>query len=775
MKQLLVFFWMILSLSTNAQTRVIDSVRKSLFPDFNPATSALLLKKDKNDPIIDTALQKLAKTTNPKERANILGQIMDQRLLGANFDQKTSDSFLIMLKELVSLKKQLKQEDYKAYNSYYELASIQENIYNRKNLERFALLKQTIELFDQFNKPIPVLLSNIRSYFNSLNLQEERYVYYEQKLKIYIVKNNRTNMAACFHGLGGYYNTKAAYNRAISHYLKAADIYKDFNTIQFCNDLSVSAQQYARWGNFNRAKELNDSAISIGLNLMKIGILKISFLQGSEIATISNAWRESIAYCDSLIKYSNVVSDLDYYPVAFARKGVCLIELGDFSDGMKNIEIAEKLADSIKKPFFSAQGAVEVDYGKFLFYSKNNQSQKALAFLNTAYQKAIEAKVNDEQKKYLTAFKNYYASINDFANFKLYSNKLDALTKEMDATLAPFKIAYYEIEKKELQQLDSLNAMKQQKAIQDAVIQKNNLLLWLSLGGILIVAIALYYVNRQLQINKKNLEALKATQSQLVQSEKMASLGELTAGIAHEIQNPLNFVNNFSEVSNELIAELNEEKQKPNLERDTALEEDLLKDISTNLEKINLHGKRAADIVKSMLQHSRTSSGQKEPTDINALCDEYFKLSYHGLRAKDKSFNATLVTDLDPSNPVINIIPQDIGRVVLNLINNAFYVVDEKAKSLVQANQLGNFEPSVTISTKKMGNKLSIAVKDNGNGIPPKTLEKIFQPFFTTKPTGQGTGLGLSLSYDMVKAHGGELKVTTKEGEGTEFIIELPL
>jgi signal transduction histidine kinase len=284
---------------------------------------------------------------------------------------------------------------------------------------------------------------------------------------------------------------------------------------------------------------------------------------------------------------------------------------------------------------------------------------------------------------------------------------------------------------------------------------------------------ALYFVNRQLQINKKNLQALKATQSQLVQSEKMASLGELTAGIAHEIQNPLNFVNNFSEVSNELIAELKEEKQKPSNERDTALEDDLLKDISTNLEKINHHGKRAADIVKSMLQHSRTSSGQKEPTDINALCDEYFKLSYHGLRAKDKSFNATLVTDLDPSNPVINIIPQDIGRVILNLINNAFYVVDEKAKSI--AKQSGSYEPTVTISTKKIGNKLNIAVKDNGNGIPSKTLEKIFQPFFTTKPTGQGTGLGLSLSYDMVKAHGGELKVETNEGEGTEFIIELPM
>ncbi|KAF0240457.1 MAG: hypothetical protein FD183_1044, partial [Chitinophagaceae bacterium] len=286
------------------------------------------------------------------------------------------------------------------------------------------------------------------------------------------------------------------------------------------------------------------------------------------------------------------------------------------------------------------------------------------------------------------------------------------------------------------------------------------------------------------------IDTLKSTQSQLVQSEKMASLGELTAGIAHEIQNPLNFVNNFSEVSNELIAELKEEKQKPIHERNIAVEADLIDDISTNLEKINHHGKRASDIIKSMLQHSRSSTGQKEPTDINALCDEYFKLSYHGLRAKDKTFNATLVTDFDSSNPMINIIPQDIGRVVLNLINNAFYVVDERAKfigsSIAQQHggknlpQTGNYEPTVWVSTKLItpsegGKRVSIAVRDNGPGIPDSIREKIFQPFFTTKPTNKGTGLGLSLSYDIVKAHGGELKVETKEGEGTAFIIELPL
>ena len=263
-----------------------------------------------------------------------------------------------------------------------------------------------------------------------------------------------------------------------------------------------------------------------------------------------------------------------------------------------------------------------------------------------------------------------------------------------------------------------------------------------------------------------SLENLKATQSQLIQSEKMASLGELTAGIAHEIQNPLNFVNNFSEVSNELIDEMMEEIDNNDLEEVKAIAQD----VKQNLDKITHHGKRADAIVKGMLQHSRSSDGKKELTNINALADEFFRLAYHGLRAKDKTFNASLKTDFDDSIGKVNMAAQDIGRVILNLITNAFYAVDEKKKGGGE-----NYEPTVTVSTHKEGDKLEIRVADNGNGIPQKILDKIFQPFFTTKPTGQGTGLGLSLSYDIVKAHGGELKVTTKENEGTTFRIILPI
>jgi signal transduction histidine kinase len=264
----------------------------------------------------------------------------------------------------------------------------------------------------------------------------------------------------------------------------------------------------------------------------------------------------------------------------------------------------------------------------------------------------------------------------------------------------------------------------------------------------------------------KTLSTLKSTQSQLIQSEKMASLGELTAGIAHEIQNPLNFVNNFSEINKELIAEMNSEIEDGKLEEVKAL----AAYITENQEKILHHGRRADAIVKGMLQHSRSSSGSKEPTDINALADEYLRLSYHGLRAKDKSFNADFKTELDPSIGKVNVVPQDIGRVLLNLFNNAFYAVKEKKK-----NDLNGYVPSVLLSTKSVDHTVIISVKDNANGIPKEALGKIFQPFFTTKPTGQGTGLGLSLSYDIIKTHGGEIKVETKEGEGSDFIIALPV
>ena len=317
----------------------------------------------------------------------------------------------------------------------------------------------------------------------------------------------------------------------------------------------------------------------------------------------------------------------------------------------------------------------------------------------------------------------------------------------------------------EIQRLQQISAAKERYQSQVRIY-----VLLAALVVFLLLAFLLYRNSRQKQKAKTKIEKayleLKSTQAQLIQSEKMASLGELTAGIAHEIQNPLNFVNNFSDVNKELLEEMKDEINKGHIKEANTIADDVI----SNEEKINHHGKRADAIVKGMLQHSRSSSGQKELTDINKLADEYLRLAYHGLKARDKEFTATMQTNFDDTIGKINIVPQDIGRVLLNLYNNAFYAVNEKQKQ-----NLNGYGPSVSVSTKKVDDKALISVKDNGNGIPQKVLDKIFQPFFTTKPTGEGTGLGLSLSYDIIKAHGGEIKVETKEGEGTSFIIQLPV
>lgn len=338
----------------------------------------------------------------------------------------------------------------------------------------------------------------------------------------------------------------------------------------------------------------------------------------------------------------------------------------------------------------------------------------------------------------------------------------------------------YEVSQKQAE----VNLLQQQKQN-----QKN---LTISLGiilGLSVVILGILFKNNQnkqkaykiLNLQKQETEAqktkaetaltdLQLTQKQLIQTAKMASLGELTTGIAHEIQNPLNFVNNFSEVSVEMLDELREGTVNKLKTPDKEEADAIINDLADNLKKINEHGKRADSIVKGMLQHSTPSTGKKEPTDINALADEHLRLSYHGIRAKDKSFKASFTTVLDKNIGYIEVVPQDIGRVLLNLYNNAFYAVKEKKKQRGEA-----FEPLVSVTTRKIGDTAEIAVHDNGTGIPQKVMDKIFNPFFTTKPTGQGTGLGLSISYDIIKAHGGELKVETKEGEFAKFIIRLPI
>jgi len=530
-------------------------------------------------------------------------------------------------------------------------------------------------------------------------------------------------------------------------------------------------------------------------NLMFIGVIYMGLRE----------YREAISY---LLQSNSIRRKLTNSPaVVFAHTntGIAYIFLNKPDSALYYLQLANSLNNDIRHPQLQSLinksiGQVYVNIGKMdsaLYFSyialNNSIASNESINIGSIYQQIAE--VYETKGKYDSAL--YYAS-KAFSDAQRTSQKSKLLEsssllvriyrthRNLDSAFfyediaSVIKDSLYGTEKlKGLQLLMLDEQKKQQEKQQEQERYKNKtkmIALWSAVAVFIVIVALLYRNNRIKQKTNKvlvmTLSDLKSAQSQLIQSEKMASLGELTAGIAHEIQNPLNFVNNFSEVNKELIGEMKVEIEKGNYDEVKTI----AKDIEDNEEKINHHGKRADAIVKGMLQHSRSNSGVKEPTNINALCDEYLRLSYHGLRAKDKSFNATMKTDFDASIGNINIIPQDIGRVILNLLTNAFYAVDEKMKQ-----NIPGFEPTVIIRTTQnplsggRGAEVVISVSDNGNGIPQKVLDKIFQPFFTTKPSGQGTGLGLSLSYDIVKAHGGELKVETKEGQGTEFIISLPV
>jgi signal transduction histidine kinase len=449
--------------------------------------------------------------------------------------------------------------------------------------------------------------------------------------------------------------------------------------------------------------------------------------------------------------------------------------LGNMLRVMGDIYSSQKQPDSAKYYYRKSlivsreQGNVTSEIAANIALSKLNeriaQTDSMLFYANAAFRMAsglkVGAQIASSSELISNAFKRKGYLDSALTYLTISKRMADSLNKVRTEKLTEFQNIGFE------------EQMRLEKAAQESVAYKNKIQtisLFSGLALLSILAFVFYRNNRQKQkanlVLEETLTNLKSTQSQLIQSEKMASLGELTAGIAHEIQNPLNFVNNFSEVNKDLLIELKDEINKGNLEEVSAIADDLI----SNEEKINHHGKRADAIVKGMLAHSKSGTGKKELTNLNALTEEYLRLAFGGMLAKDKSFSATYKFEPDRNLPKIEVVPQDIGRVLLNLFNNAFYVVNEQSKKAE-----AGYTPDVLVSTGIEGNRVKLAVKDNGGGIPDSIKDKIFQPFFTTKPTGQGTGLGLSLSYDIVKAHGGELKAESNEGEGTTFTVRIPI
>ena len=632
-----------------------------------------------------------------------------------------ADSALLYSEQLLAISQKL---DYKIDEAYALdcIGDVMNYLHNQNTLDRFF---KGVKIAEDSKAGKNILPKN---YLKMM-------VYWTNDFNDFLVKNNWSPgyfrlriLASLYNDLGKAYGNIMMNQQKQTFYLsKAFNIYSDQK------DTTNQAYIYSNIAEFFRSSNQLDSSLLYAQKAYELGKMQIS-------------GKASLSYLTTIT-------------------GIRYLENGNYPLALDFLQQSIKLQDPYQ---WGTKHLPLLALSKY--YAEIGMTDSSLFYAKEAYKEVQQIKFPVDLLNTSTMLAKLYK--------KMGQN--DSALKYFDLSLTINDSINNINKKRSLQSQDFEEQVHQQEVVNAKIAYKNKAkiyALFAGVGSLLIIAFILFRNNLHRkktnglleQKNKEiedNLNNLRSTQAQLIQSEKMASLGELTAGIAHEIQNPLNFVNNFSEVSNELIEEMKDEFKKGDTEEGFAIADD----IKQNLKKILHHGKRADAIVKGMLQHSQSNSGVKELSDINKLTDEYLRLSYHGLRAKDKSFNATLKTHFNESIGNINIIPQDIGRVILNLITNAFYAVDEKRKSGIE-----NFEPVVSVSTKKTNDKVEIKVSDNGNGIPQKIVDKIFQPFFTTKPTGQGTGLGLSLSYDIVKAHGGEIKVESKEGEGSEFIIQLPI
>ncbi|MEJ7821300.1 MAG: ATP-binding protein [Chitinophagaceae bacterium] len=593
-------------------------------------------------------------------------------------------------------------------------------------------------------------------------------------MKEYKLNNDSTGLVDCYYVLAGFYRTIGLLDQAIYHMKKSVSYINftgqnDKATGAFTNPLgkSVWLNNNAVIGIYYLQKGAYTESIkysNIYLNEFKIGNTTTVENTATYIAyaKILAGQLDSVSYfLDLALNDKENQKQNDVIAFALQVKALYKIKTGDLDEAEILVKQCGKFIEENNIPVNAGAGTIAPDYYLALVRIKQNRLNEAIELLTKDIVRLKNFRL-DILRDYKMLAELYEQTGNNEKAKDSYKTFI-SLQDSLQADQSKYRSLSFETEQEMNEKELSITKLQSENKI--SALTKN-FTFGIAVLVLLLAGVVYYRFKAKQKANKvleETLTNLKSTQTQLIQSEKMASLGELTAGIAHEIQNPLNFVNNFSEVSNELIGEMVEEVEKGNTMEVKAIAED----VKQNLEKILHHGKRADAIVKGMLQHSIASTGKKELTDINALADEYLRLSYYGLCAKDKTFNATLNTDFDNTLEKINIIPQDIGRVILNLLTNAFYAVNEKKKQ-----QPEGYEPTVSVSTKKVSGKVELKVADNGNGIPQKVVDKIFQPFFTTKPTGQGTGLGLSLRYDIIKAHGGEIKVQTKEGEGAEFIIQ---
>ncbi len=619
-----------------------------------------------------------------------------------------------------------------------------------QNIINYAV--QAIKLADslEYKPGVAMGLKNIGIGFYFQTKHIEALDYWQKSLETYKLLGDEIGESNILSNIGAIYYDQGDYANGLKYYLQSLTLAeKTGNKLRILTALNNVA------GIYKDKKSTNEKALNYFLKVLPLSeeiddknAISTAAANIGEIYFDNN--NDSLALVFYKISQNAVNGPLIHNLIGrvYEREGKHILAI---SYHKRALALAEKVNNN--------QDVVQslLNLGKS--YISKQEIVSSIHHLKRAETLATQFQLNKELKEIYAFLALGYSKLDDFKKAYVYQNKFSNIKDTLYNIDSDKKLASLQFDYELLKKESEINLLTKDKELQEtAILRQRWTILAILIGTLLILFSALYLY--------RTLNKLKSTQAQLIQSEKMASLGAFTAGIAHEIQNPLNFVNNFSELNTELIEEMNEEIEKGDLKEAKLI----ASDIKFNLEKINQHGTRASEIIKGMLQHSRARTGVSEQTDINALCNEFLKLSYHGQRAKDKAFNATFETDFDANLSKIDVIPQDISRVILNIINNAFYAVNEKSK-----NNIKDYQPKVNVSTNKIGDKIVIKVADNGPGMPKHIKDKIFQPFFTTKPTGQGTGLGLSLSYDIIKAHGGNLKVDTVPNQGTVFSINLPI
>lgn len=618
---------------------------------------------------------------------------------------------------------------------------------------------------------LATLYGNKGMFYGMQSKYDSSIFFYEKAISISKHAGSNNGMARYYSNIAIGYQQQSNFPMALQYQQKSLKLYEELgnNETGQAYTLMNMANTYQNMGDYERAESRLLESIEIAKKVKLANVELYGYSNLSSLYSDEKKWQRSYDYANKAAELGGEMGDQGIQSASISKASTALVNLGQPEKAItlskKAIELAE--ASLVPLNVFQAYSSMG-----FALMAQGNCAE-GIPFFEKGFESIKDADIYTTNIGLVTKqLSECYEKTENFSKalelFKMSTAISDSVSKKENIRKATEQTMNFEFEKK----------IHDAKVIQDAkdeITQTRQLALIIGLLLSLVIIFGSFVgyfgkkkanvllLNQKKEV-EKTLIKLKSTQSQLIQSEKMASLGELTAGIAHEIQNPLNFVNNFSEVSSELFDEMKEEFKKGDTKEGFAIADD----IKQNLEKITRHGKRADAIVKGMLAHSRSSSGEKVPTDINALADEYLRLSYHGLRAREKTFNADFKTEFDPDLPKLNVVPQDIGRVLLNLINNAF-------QASVSEKDLTGLNPTVIVSTKDLGNKIQITVTDNGPGIPDDIKDKIFQPFFTTKPTGQGTGLGLSLSYDIVKAYGGDIKIVKSRSNGTVFSVDLPI